>query len=212
MISGNSIRYWIVTSDIHQKRRLCIACGNREITRALRKALSTEIYKDKEAPSEANITSGIYKIKYYIADNMPSMDPATEFIQFDCIIFTSVIEAGTNFIDSHFDATYGFFSGRSFRPRSVCQMLLRVRQTTSNRIYICINGYQPNYPAWVRAKRDLINYIKYHDTNMRKDLLNVIKTSYVTEGIDYDHAYFDYFTDVKHRDMIDKRNCVDTIT
>lgn len=62
--------------------------------------------------------------------------------EYDYVVVSPTVSYGTSFDRSHFNAIYGFFSGRSVLPQTGCQMLHRIRKLEGEdkRVVLCVSG------------------------------------------------------------------------
>ena len=203
-----SIIYHMILTDINNRINIMIPIGSLEDAEALvayiqQKSQSTiKVYRGLEEPTSTEIN--FYKIKIYSGNDRPDGDPVREWLKYNAIIYTSVIQAGNSFTERHFSRTYGIFTPRSFGPQSSAQMILRSRTTQEIILYVQPGGVS-KYPDYIRTPADLRKYIANEMRSGRMDTPEGIKMSYVDGTIDLDHPYTDMYVDVEYREMIGKR-------
>lgn len=206
VLANPGIFYSMIENSVLNGENIVIPMGSKETANALaefmKASLGCKIYREDEVPEEGEKA---YKIKVYTGDDKKCDNPTLEWKLYNAIIYTNVVEAGISFTDIHFDKCYGFFTARSFGPQSALQMLFRSRNYTTNKIYVTVmEGAKTGVPKNIKGRDKFVEFIKYQSEELREELREGIKLSYV-RGADYTDFYFDMFTDVKYRDLIGKR-------
>lgn len=107
--------------------------------------------KDCKVPNKQRIASHVNPYNYVqIQDDAPKQVPIKILIQtsetfkvavndwyeYDCVIYTSTIETGVSINYEFFDCIFGYFDGNINTYDSCYQMLFRVRNPKSKKIYI----------------------------------------------------------------------------
>jgi hypothetical protein len=78
------------------------------------------------------------------ADGNP-IDPIAEFINYDCVICTPLLQAGNSFIHEHFHHCFAYASGASSSPEAFSQLIMRVRFVINKDLYLYVdNRLGPN--------------------------------------------------------------------
>lgn len=210
-IASPGIYYSMIEYDIGARTKILIPSGSAITAEAIAKnmvAMGCKLYREDEVPEPGETA---YKVKIYVGEDRKFGDPTVEWSLFDCIIYTSVLEAGNSFVDLHFSKVYGFFTADSFGPESALQMIFRSRQLITGKVYVLVmEGHINNYPASIETIEDIKRDIRYDNQNARDEMREGIRLSYI-DGIDYTHEYFDIFADVKYREVMGKRNYSDNL-
>lgn len=76
--------------------------------------------------------------------------------KFRCIICTPTVSAGISFETEHFDYVFGYFSNKSCSVETCRQMLGRVRNISTNEIYLYLNDGRDKYETDISIIKDLI--------------------------------------------------------
>ena len=211
-VGSVGILYAMIEESVRKRENIIIPIGSaskaEDIAENL-KYLGCAIYREDEVP---NPNERRYKVKIYTGNDRKFGDPTGEFDQYNCIIFTSVLEAGNSFTKRHFHKEYAYFTSDTFGPCSAVQMTLRSRQYIDGEIYVFVRQTSDKYPSNVITQDDMKHYIKYDSAKLRSELREGVKLTYDNEdgiAIDFDDKYFDLFAEEKYRDMIGKRNYAD---
>ena len=81
------------------------------------------------------------KLGIFSSDTMKSNkdDPVSTWSNYDVIIYTPVICAGSSFVEEHFDYVCAYFTPMSSCAELSCQQLFRVRNIKQKEIVICVD-------------------------------------------------------------------------
>ena len=137
-LTSPGIFYSMIGADVASRTKMLIPSGSAITAEAIAKTMvnyGCKLYREDQVPEE-NETA--YKVKIYTGDDRKFGDPTVEWDLYDCVIYTSVLEAGNSFIKRHFDKVYGFFTKHSFGPDSAVQMIFRSRQLVTGKVYVLI--------------------------------------------------------------------------
>lgn len=105
------------------------------------------------------------------------------FSQIQILLYSPCIEAGVDFNIDHFHSKYVILSKNSCSPRALCQMIARVRKTSSNKIMVYLNGLKYKEKANLYTYDEVELYVqemyhKYIKLKIKKDKID--KKYYVT--------------------------------
>jgi hypothetical protein len=198
MVTSHGKFISMIYESIRQGKKLIIPCGSKDDVNTL--------YKEIVEMGQS------IRIKTYTSDKVIDIDPTTEWIDYDIIIFTSVCEAGNSFVHPHFHRCFGYFTPMSFPPESAAQMVLRSRQLIDGEIYIYVGpNKKPQFPINVNDIATMKVHLQTDDMVARTDLLSVITMSYDDGRIDVMHPYFHWVADVKLRQHLGMMNYEDRL-
>ena len=96
-------------------------------------------------------------------------DPIATWPEYDIVIYTPVVAAGSSFTLEHFDIVCGYFTSLSCCAELACQQLFRVRNIKTNTIVLCINqGHQ--YSVDVDSYEGMEQHLVAHTKTLYQDL------------------------------------------
>jgi hypothetical protein len=199
--NAKSMFYESLIADLSKGLRIILPCGSKDEVNAIADYVRTRLPH--------------VKIKKYTSDEEIDIDPATEWDQYDLVLYTSVCEAGTSFKPKHFDKCYGYFTNRSCVAESAVQMLFRVRNLTEGDIHLYIDEIRiKEYPDSIETVADIRNYILENDEAQTMVLKHIIGRNVLTRKVtinEHTKAFFDLYCKVEHRKLLSHRNYVDRI-
>lgn len=94
-----------------------------------------------------------YRVKKYTSETrreFPIVD-ASEWVNYDLVVYTPTISAGISFEKKHFDRVFGYFSNKSASAEECCQMLFRIRDLAEKELVINIKQIPSNEPITIEG-------------------------------------------------------------
>ena len=175
-----------ILNDLSNDKKLIIPTGSKEF------ALSVKENINEKLPH--------LKVKIYTGGLKYDIDPTEEWIEYDCVIYTSCICAGNSFVLKHFDNIYGYFPACSNSPNIALQMIFRCRNF--DKLFICVEERGSHKKLPVKNLEETKQYFKAKDRIAHKDLKLYIdgyygiKSSVITDELDTNDPYFYLYCNV----------------
>lgn len=193
VIMDQLIWFDMIFRDILQGKKLVICCGSStDIALKLNKLLC-DLCKTICYTSSTSIIGNVHE----------------KWKDYDCFIYSSILEAAICFDELHFDKIYGHFSTLGVDPASAAQMLFRTRQCKTGDINIYVEEAEGNdpFPADIRTFQEARNHIlNMSIPNCVDDLPSIIAISYAPLKYDLNHLYIDIYATVKYRKHIEMQD------
>lgn len=112
------------------------------------------------------------------------VDPVSDFINYDCVICTPVLQAGNSFTPAHFHHCFAYASGASNSPEGFSQLIMRVRSVIDNDLYLYVdNRLGPNKKVdrTINSFNDMMDkyrtknrlYCDEHDIHIGKQIMKL---------------------------------------
>lgn len=177
-----------ILDDLSNNKKLIVPTGSKEF------AISVQETINEKLPH--------IKVKLYTGGKKYDIDPTEEWIDYDCVIYTSCICAGNSFVLKHFDNIYGYFPACSNSPNIALQMLFRCRNF--DKLFICVEerGTQKKLPF--KNLEETKQYFVMKDKIAHKDLKLYIdgyygiKSSVINDELDTNDPYFYLYCNVSN--------------
>ena len=98
-------------------------------------------------------------------------DPIPNWIQYDFVVYSPTICAGSSFTSKHFDYVCGYFTSLSSCCELSCQQLFRVRDIGKKEIVMCIDNRKNDFIEF-NAIEDVKKYYveRFNNLNEYVDL------------------------------------------
>ncbi|MCA9329757.1 hypothetical protein KDA11_03875, partial [Candidatus Saccharibacteria bacterium] len=143
---------WLGTlkDRLEAKMRIVIATNSIKTSLGLEKWIKKR-FPDREIMNYNSKTLESIKRKHFT-------DVNKYWKQYDILIYTPTISAGVSFTEKHFDCVFGAFIDMSCDVETCHQMLGRVRDVSSGKYYIYLDGNGAALPTDTRAIERAIVY------------------------------------------------------
>lgn len=142
-------------------------------------------------------------------------DPVDTFGNYDIVVYSPVVIAGSSFEVEHFDIICGYYTSSSCTAEFACQQIFRIRNIGLKSIFICvkncggssIKAYNvEDIKKYYIERFKLLKGQAFNDLRVLQEASCYIERSYTNISINEDDSYFDLFCHCAYTINESKRN------